>query len=124
VKVLETMTCGILRGLLEGALVMAFLPSTDGGFVGVVVPKGKQSALLLQLVIQSLFPSPFYGPVRPKRLGCQSGQQHVRVIQRVRPNLLQLRQHFRCVLGAIDQEEAQTYGLNLVPIFLCVKRMS
>ncbi len=44
----------------------------------------------------------------------------MRVIQRVRPNLPQLRQHFRFVLGTIDQEEAQADGLNLVPILLCV----
>ena len=52
VKVLETMTCGMLRGLLEGALVMAIRPSTDGGFDGVVVPKGRELALLFQRVTQ------------------------------------------------------------------------
>ena len=110
----------MLRGLVEGALVMAFRPSTGRGFDGVVVPKGRELALLFQRVTQSLFPTPFYGPLRPKRLRCQSGHQHVRVIQRSRPNLLQPRQRFRFVLGAIDHEEAKSDGLNLVPILLCV----
>ena len=39
VKVLETMTCGMLRGLVEGALGMAFLPSTDEAFDEVDVKK-------------------------------------------------------------------------------------
>lgn len=81
----------MLRGLVEGALVMAFRPSTDGGFDGGVVPKGKELALWLQLVIQSFSPSPFYGPVRLERLRCQSGHQHKLVIQRVRQNLFKLR---------------------------------
>ena len=110
----------MLRGLVEGALGMAFLPSRDQGFDGEVVPKGKQLALLLQLVIQSFLANPFYGLFRPERLRCQSGHQHERVIQRIRQNLLQARQHYRFVLGAMDQEEAQVDGLNLVPILLCV----
>jgi hypothetical protein len=105
VKVLETMTCGMLRGLLEGALGMVFLPSTDGTFNGVVVPKGKELALSLQLVIKSFLPNPFYGPVRPERLRRQSGHQLERVNQRIRQNLLQARQHYRFVLGAMEPDE-------------------
>jgi hypothetical protein len=42
------------------------------------------------------------------------------VNQRSRQNLLKPWQHYRFVLGAIDQEKAQADGLNLVPILLCV----
>ena len=40
--------------------------------------------------------------------------------QRSRQNLFKPWQHYRFVLGAIDQEKAQANGLNLVPILLCV----
>ncbi len=40
--------------------------------------------------------------------------------QRSRQNLLKPWQHYRFVLGALDQKKAQANGLNLVPIFLCV----
>jgi len=103
---------------------MAIRPSTDGGFDGEVVPKGKQLALLLQLVIQSFLANPFYGLFRPERLRCQSGHQHERVLQRARPNPLHLRQHYCLFIGAMENEEAVAEGLNLVPVLLCLKRSS
>lgn len=82
-------------GLVEGALGIAFLPSTDGALDGVDVPQEKELALLLQRATQSYLPPPIYGPVRPERLRCQKPHQHARMFQGVRPNSLHPQQRYR-----------------------------
>ena len=60
-------------GFVEGALGIAFLPSTDGALDGVDVPQEKDLTLSLQRVTQSYLPPPFYGPVRSERLRARRG---------------------------------------------------
>ena len=82
------------------------------------VPQEKELALSLQRVTQSYLPPPFYGPVRPERLRCQTGHQHARMIQGVRPNPLHLGSATALSLTAMAQEEGKAEGLNLVPVLI------
>ena len=109
-------------GFVEGALGIAFLPSTDGALDGVDVPQEKDLTLSLQRVTQSFLPHHFtvlsdpsdYAPDGAPALANDPGRPaRTRFTRGTAPALSRT---------AMAQEERKAEGLNLVPVLLYVQQ--